>query len=160
MQDVVGCRLVVEDVIEQEEVLERLRSLPWDACRVEDRRKTPKHGYRAVHVIVEVMGKPVEIQVRSRSQDLWAQISEKMADRYGLEVKYGGGPPDARSFLNAMSEEIADTEDLLLRAEALRANPAFLDDLDIELEAVKSDVREFQVNMNRQLNSFLATLST
>lgn len=80
MQDIAGCRLVVEDAIKQEEVVERLCGLEWEAHQVDDRRKRPSHGYRAVHIIVQVDGRPVEIQVRTQLQDMWAQVSEKMAD--------------------------------------------------------------------------------
>ena len=79
MQDIAGCRLIVEDVLEQEEVLERLLQLPWEASQVDDRRLRPSHGYRAGHVIVTAVGHPVEIQIRTALQDRWAQISEKMA---------------------------------------------------------------------------------
>ena len=43
----------------------------------------PRHGYRAVHVIPEVDGFLVEIQVRTRLQDSWAQGMERLADQAG-----------------------------------------------------------------------------
>src|SRR6266704_1936073 len=60
IQDIAGCRIVTPDII--------------------DRRDTPSHGYRAVHVIVRHSGKLVEIQVRTALQHLWAELSEKLAD--------------------------------------------------------------------------------
>lgn len=40
---------------------------------------------------------PVEIQVRTKLQDKWAQISEKLGDLWGRGLRYGQGPdlPDA-----------------------------------------------------------------
>jgi hypothetical protein len=32
--------------------------------------------------------------VRTRLQDLWAQVVERLADTWGREVRYGGNPPD------------------------------------------------------------------
>jgi len=57
-----------------------------------DRRKTPRIGYRAVHVVVEVDGYPVEIQIRTRLQQSWANGMERYADAMGRQVRYGGVP--------------------------------------------------------------------
>jgi putative GTP pyrophosphokinase len=110
MQDVAGCRLVVQDLAEQDDVVERLSGLPWDRHRVFDRRATPSHGYRAVHVIVTTMDRHVEVQVRTALQDQWAQLSERLADRFGLDVKYGAGPPEARDLLGFLSELVMSIE--------------------------------------------------
>lgn len=32
-------------------------------------------------------------------QHTWAQLSERLADRYGFELKYGGGPEEVRDAL-------------------------------------------------------------
>lgn len=67
MQDIAGCRIVVEDISDQDSAVEDLRSCFTDVAVV-DRRKTPSHGYRAVHVIVHHNNKQVEVQVRTRRQ--------------------------------------------------------------------------------------------
>lgn len=59
-----------------------------------DRRETPSHGYRAVHIIVFPDGVPVEIQLRTKLQDSWAQITEKLGDAWGRGLRYGLGPDD------------------------------------------------------------------
>src|SRR5262249_29855942 len=122
MQDIAGCRIVVEDILLQEEVVDRLKQLPWGGCRIVDRRKQPSYGYRAVHLIVRAHGRRVEVQVRSRLQDLWAQLSEKQADKFGIDVKYGGGPPDVRWRLESLSRSIEGIENLRQRIEAVRAD--------------------------------------
>lgn len=62
------------------------------APRLIDHRKTPSHGYRAVHVVVFEDGIPVEIQIGTKIQDTWAQITEKLGDAWGRGLRYGLGP--------------------------------------------------------------------
>lgn len=59
-----------------------------------DRRAEPSSGYRAMHVIVFPDGLPVEVQVRTELQDLWAQAFERLGDRWGRAIRYGGAPVD------------------------------------------------------------------
>lgn len=158
MQDIAGCRLIVEDALEQEEVLERLLQLPWEASQVDDRRLRPSHGYRAVHVIVTAVGHPVEIQIRTALQDLWAQISEKMADQFGLDVKYGGGPERVKTILTTLSGQVSQIEEILARVEERRryqpdrGPEAAHADADLELEALQSDIRDIHSDLRKHLN--------
>lgn len=66
---------------------------------VVDRRSAPSYGYRAVHVIVEVDGRFVEIQVRTALQHTWAETSEKLSDVIDPAIKYGGGPDQVKGAL-------------------------------------------------------------
>jgi ppGpp synthetase/RelA/SpoT-type nucleotidyltranferase len=68
MQDLTGCRIVVEGRSLQNEVTERLVQL-FPQAKVKDRREEPSFGYRAVHVIARVQGRQVEVQVRTSLQD-------------------------------------------------------------------------------------------
>src|SRR5262245_42867050 len=111
VQDIAGCRVVVGEVPEQERIVASLVEI-FPGASVIDRRKKPSHGYRAVHIIVEVSGKMVEIQVRTTFQHIWAEISEKYADLYGSEIKYGGGGKGIRRILDRMSAFIAKFERL------------------------------------------------
>ncbi len=52
------------------------------SAKIVDRRAAPNHGYRAVHVIVYPESMPVEIQVRTFPQDLWAQAIERLGDEW------------------------------------------------------------------------------
>lgn len=45
-----------------------------------------------MHVIVNVDGMPIEIQIRTELQDLWAQIFERLGDVWGRAIRYGGEP--------------------------------------------------------------------
>ena len=94
MQDIAGVRLVAEmNRTEQDQLVKRIVEL-FPGADVKDRRAEPSHGYRAVHVIVEVDQRLVEIQVRTVLQDLWAQVVERLADRWGRGIRYGELPND------------------------------------------------------------------
>jgi ppGpp synthetase/RelA/SpoT-type nucleotidyltranferase len=94
MQDIVGFRIVGDLTLrQQDELVKELRGC-FEQTRVVDRRAKPMHGYRAVHLIAEVDGFPVEIQVRTVLQDRWAQMMESYGDIYGREIRYGELPPD------------------------------------------------------------------
>ncbi|PZC42402.1 MAG: ppGpp synthetase catalytic domain-containing protein (RelA/SpoT-type nucleotidyltransferase) [Chloroflexi bacterium] len=95
MQDIVGCRIVVPGLAEQDDAVSQIGA-DFDVLRTDDLRDTPHTGYRAVHAIVSASNKrQVEIQVRKDLQDLHAQMVEKMADRILLGIKYGHGPAKA-----------------------------------------------------------------
>lgn len=95
---------------------------------MKDRRAEPSFGYRAVHVIVKVRGRPVEIQVRTRLQDLWAQIVERLADEWGRGIRYGEPPSDPTRRLREMTRQefvdrvmqLAEEVDVVEQAAGLR----------------------------------------
>jgi ppGpp synthetase/RelA/SpoT-type nucleotidyltranferase len=113
MQDIAGCRLVVFDIAEQGRVVDDL-TRAFDKVTIVDRRERPSHGYRAVHVIAFVERKPIEIQVRTTLQHLWAEFSEKLSDLVDPAIKYGGGANKLRSALAETSKAIANEESLEL----------------------------------------------
>jgi ppGpp synthetase/RelA/SpoT-type nucleotidyltranferase len=98
VQDVAGMRLVSDMSLEQQDVLGSRLSELFGGARVVDRRANPSFGYRALHLVVRSEGRLVEIQVRTRLQDRWAQIVERMADHWGRGIRYGELPekPTAR----------------------------------------------------------------
>jgi Region found in RelA / SpoT proteins len=89
-----------------------LRVFP--TTKVIDRRAVPSHGYRAVHVVVNVEGRPIEVQVRTSLQHLWAELSEKVSDIINPAIKYGSG--EGLLGLNKVSYAIAQIEKLELMA--------------------------------------------
>jgi ppGpp synthetase/RelA/SpoT-type nucleotidyltranferase len=99
IRDIAGARIVIDGGRwEQDQVTDRIieefASCP-KAPRLIDRRKQPSHGYRAVHVVVFEEGTPVEVQIRTKIQDTWAQITEKLGDAWGRGLRYGLGPDQA-----------------------------------------------------------------
>lgn len=109
MQDVAGCRLIVPAIAEQEGVVASIREMFPDTLIV-DRRQKPSHGYRAVHVVVMIRQRSVEIQIRTALQQSWAELSEKLADLVDPAIKYGGGKQYLRDLLVTGSEGIAAHE--------------------------------------------------
>lgn len=108
IQDIAGLRVVVDGIENQNETVHRLKGVFPDAV-VDDRRKRPSHGYRAVHVIATLNGMQVEIQVRTALQHIWAQVCERLADKLGMEVKYGGNA-GAQDLLEKLSTTIREIE--------------------------------------------------
>ncbi len=109
IQDIAGCRVVVSDVYLQQRAMFAIDAY-LDGPHVYDRRKKPSHGYRAVHLVADVAGKKVEIQLRTELQHLWAEVSEKMSDTLGPGLKYGEGDKRALQLLSNLSQLISDIE--------------------------------------------------
>ncbi len=110
LEDIAGCR-VVPTMREQHQVLDRIRS-GWEMVRERDYRTSPRDGYRAIHIVVRAQGRPVEVQVRTELEDLWANVSEALAERLDPEIKYGGGPTGIRQLLGGMSSFCEKVDDL------------------------------------------------
>jgi ppGpp synthetase/RelA/SpoT-type nucleotidyltranferase len=92
IEDLAGVRIVADITLsEQDALAERVCELfgGTDSCRLIDRRADPRSGYRAVHVVAKLDGMPLEIQVRTRCQDAWANFYEATADAFGRGIRYG-----------------------------------------------------------------------
>lgn len=109
MQDVAGCRVILDDLVEQIDAAEQLERA-FSNAKLVNRLFLPSHGYRAIHVIVTANEKPIEIQVRTRLQHLWAELSEKLSDRIDSSIKYGGGTEELRTALAKFSDLILSHE--------------------------------------------------
>lgn len=112
IQDIAGCRIVVADLFEQQVLTLALMKMFPNASAI-DRREKPSHGYRAVHVIPRHDGQPIEIQVRTKLQHLWAELSEKLADDLDPKIKYGGGPAFSQKILLELSEKSSKIDESL-----------------------------------------------
>ncbi len=107
IQDLVGFRVVVADIAEQEAVRSHLPS--DDQWKIIDRRHAPMHGYRALHVLRKGERGTVEVQMRTILQHRWADLSEAI-DRISPGAKYGEGAPALRLTLKGFSDIIAILE--------------------------------------------------
>lgn len=101
--------MLVTDLKAQDALVAQL-STAFDNAVVVDRRNNPSHGYRAVHLVVTIKNRMVEIQVRTSLQQFWAVLSEKVADKFGNAIKYGGGEVQARQELESLSSSISKIE--------------------------------------------------
>ncbi len=145
MQDLAGARITVRNLDAQDEAKDKISEFyTAQGCRWReiDRRKDPRFGYRAMHLVVYVDDLPVEIQIRTELQDSWAQIVERLADRWGRGIRYGQDPEqpdavvrsgdfvasrrDAMNLLMTLSEAISAVEQMrqMLEQDALTLNRA------------------------------------
>ena len=90
MQDIAGCRIVVQGgkqaVLKIESLLSEAFALQeW---QVESKSRNSE-GYRAIHIIIKADKKFYEIQLRTYAQDIWANLIESLCDESN-SLKYGG----------------------------------------------------------------------
>jgi Uncharacterized protein conserved in bacteria len=140
MQDIAGCRVVVEDTFFQRRALLAIDTY-LDSPQIFDRRKSPSHGYRAVHFVATFSGKRVEVQLRTRLQHVWSELSERLSDVVDPALKYGTGDPQALEFLNITSGAIREIEEAEERREQLMRHLAQAG-LDLRSKKkIKKDIR-------------------
>jgi len=133
VQDIAGARIIVSTIAEQDRITAELCAR-IEKTQIVDRRSFPTYGYRAVHVLAR-FPLPFEFQVRTLAQHRWAQLSERLADKHGFDLKYGGGPSHVVAALMTMSRFGADNEYLQTAGRA-RADGATID-TDEALEALE-----------------------
>jgi len=144
VQDIAGCRLLVANIVEQEQVVTSLCAA-FPGASVVDRRAKPSYGYRAVHVVAQITGKLVEIQVRTPLQHLWAELSEKLSDVVDPTIKYGGDSNLIRRVLARFSENVANLEDLEKRISHIQGQSVhekLLQTLREEMASLKKDIAD------------------
>lgn len=148
VDDIAGCRIVVANLNAQERTVEALgRSLTVHS--VVDRRNVPSFGYRAMHVIgISSVGYPVEVQIRTRVQDMWANLSESAASQ-DLAIKYGGGPPEIRDILDRLSEIGATLDEL--QATHLSAEAAWTGTAGLEHGLIAEALRQELAESNQSV---------
>ena len=159
VQDIAGLRIVEDITLEEQDKLAQRVAGAFDRATIEDRRARPSFGYRAVHVIVEVDDCLVEIQVRTRLQDLWAQAMESLADRWGRQIRYGlppTGDREATSEGDVSGPTRSDVVDLLL---SISGNVARVEELDPshEPEGIKT-LRDDLRSLLARVASFIERL--
>jgi ppGpp synthetase/RelA/SpoT-type nucleotidyltranferase len=149
MQDIAGCRVQVQNRIEQDSFVEQIVKM-FSSSKIDDRRVKPSHGYRAVHVVANVDGAPVEIQVRTVLQNMWAQATERVADRFDPAIKYGGGPEFVQKILQDFSDILNGIEEL--ETEALvdpKVKAGFLDRINQYKERLRVALGNFIVEIEK-----------
>lgn len=113
MQDIAGCRVTVSDVSAQA-ILVGVLLDAFQGAKLYDRLASPSHGYRAKHLVVRHLNKRIEIQIRTKAQHAWAQMSEIAADRLGQTIKYGQGDEEILRELERYSMVYAELEDIAI----------------------------------------------
>ncbi|MET3424431.1 hypothetical protein BJ973_003643 [Actinoplanes tereljensis] len=159
VQDMAGARTIVDGGwVDQDAVVARIVSHfeSWTSrsSRIVDRRVRPSRGYRAVHVIVFPEGVPVEIQVRTELQNYWAQIVERLADRWGRGIRYGGDPDDG----HLPAEGVARRDGSPVSRRRVIGDLREVSDEIAQLEASERELISYQANRPKSLEDWIAEI--
>jgi len=144
-------------------------------AKLVDHIKEPNHGYRAKHVVVYPDGLPVEIQIRTPLQHQWAELNEKLGDRWGRGLRYGDGPdnpdhpiPSETSFtrrdfvdnLQRLGKAIATLEKFNNEIQTIEMRVGCLEESSISSELLNAlqDARAVHHVQNRNMSAMLETL--
>ena len=97
LEDIAGCRIVVATTMDADRLARACSALK--ISRKRNYHESPHNGYRALHLTVRAAdGRPVEVQIRTEIEELWANLAERCAALVDPELKYGGGPQEFREF--------------------------------------------------------------
>jgi len=107
MQDIGGCRAVLDSIDEIRRVQRRV-SKHRPPIRVSDYVSEPRSsGYRGVHLIVMYDQCSIEVQLRTKVMHEWAITVERLSERLGSDLKSGSGPGPALDLLETISRAMA-----------------------------------------------------
>lgn len=115
MQDVGGCRAVLDTQEQVRRVVERFcansRRRNQQPDKVRDYVAEPRDsGYRAVHIYTRYHSRRIEVQLRTRDQDSWAKIVEDLTSGTGIDFKNDDGPDEVHDLLRELSEGLSKRE--------------------------------------------------
>lgn len=103
MEDVGGVRAVLPSQDAAYGIARKLKR-NWTITRFRDYVAKPKpDGYRALHLVNRNRGRLIEIQLRTRRQDEWANAVEGATRRFP-DLKFGGGPELLKRFFKGVSD--------------------------------------------------------
>ena len=116
--DIGGVRVVFPSLVDIEQMHDRIPA--GQIARVKDyRESSTKRGYRALHLILRGDDeRMIELQIRSQIHNIWANLSERLHQGTGHDIKHASGPDDLLQMLEALSEFGRDVDEL--RAEAVK----------------------------------------
>ncbi len=107
MADIGGVRAVLPDQATAYSIASQLQR-NWTITKFRDYAAEPKaDGYRALHLINRNHGRLIEVQLRTRLQDVWANSVEIDARRVAPGLKFGAGPQVLRDFYVVSAEFLA-----------------------------------------------------
>lgn len=106
IQDVAGVRFEADmSLDQQDQVAKQLAALFDPAGEIDDIRKEPHSGYRAIHVLFRFptwdgdvkasLQVRVEVQIRTQLQSAWANMYESVADVLGRGIRYEEYPTES-----------------------------------------------------------------
>lgn len=114
MQDIAGCRAVLDTVDEIRRVERRLQGNRWrrPIVNVADYVTNPRpSGYRGMHIIVNYHDRMIEVQLRTLVMHTWAIAVEQYGGRLHEDLKSSRGPAEVLEWLEAVSRAMAVEEE-------------------------------------------------
>ena len=108
MQDIGGCRAVLDTQEQIQHVVKRFRA---NSLRRNQQPDTIRNyvaspqasGYRAIRIHTRYRGRRIEVQLRTREQDSWAKIVDDLTSKTGIDFKNGDGPDEVHEALRTLS---------------------------------------------------------
>lgn len=126
MDDIGGCRVIVDDMSQLERAVRAIRSslkLKEGSGAMKDYTSRPREsGYRSCHLVTMNRGEDrdyrVEVQVRTKLQHLWATAIEAVGSVYGIDLKTEKDPAgccdplegDLRALFSSLADVFAIEE--------------------------------------------------
>ncbi len=138
MQDIAGCRAIVSDMKQVNDILNYYRStatIDHELVKIDNYLIKPKKsGYRSVHLIYKYKGSStdvfddqlVEIQLRTHLQHCWATAVETVDTMNGTAIKSGRGEPEWDRFFQLVSSVFAIEEKTESAIEGVPTDPVEL----------------------------------
>lgn len=116
MQDIAGCRAVVDDLDQAYRVAERIAgpaARKLEQQRLVDMVRSPSDlGYRALHIHAVRDGHRVEVQIRTVRNHDWAMRVERYDEMTGQDAKHGRADREALESLRELSQLLAERDQL------------------------------------------------
>ena len=123
MQDIGGCRAVLQSGDEVRRVEKRLVSHGRVERKSDYIAKPKDSGYRGVHLIVIYHERRIEIQLRTHAMHEWAVTVEALSGAIGRDVKSGAGPDGVQDLMRVISQAMA------LEEQGIRVDDELVDEM-------------------------------
>jgi ppGpp synthetase/RelA/SpoT-type nucleotidyltranferase len=104
-------------------------------------------------------GMPVEVQIRTKLQDTWAQITEKLGDAWGRGLRYGLGPDQPDSPTDPSVEGSVTRADLVQVLARLADAIDQLEDAQFQLDRARATLDGHKVKTQALVDRVLAVVS-
>lgn len=149
LQDIGGCRIIVDKNRDVDDLIKYIsdkisQSGFAEIARVADYRELGRDdtGYRAHHIILNVSGFKIELQLRSKIQHYWSESIERTSVIYGHRLKEKEGAPEVIDYFKTFSNAL----------HIIESNQSIDGSVEIELQA-KRIIAEQKIFINSRQDS-------